>query len=141
MKQTTEERFWAKVDKNGPGGCWLWTAGTSKGYGQFLNGAHRVSYEMLVGPIPEGLHIDHLCRVRACVNPDHLEPVTRKENILRGVGAPAVNARKTHCSQGHPYNDENTYAYTYANGKESRRDCRACQRERKRQSRLRLGRH
>lgn len=104
---TPDQRFWAKVDKTET--CWLWTAGLNRhGYGQFkLNGrtrtAHRLAYEWLVGEIPEGLHLDHLCRVRHCVNPDHLEPVTCRVNLLRGETLQARNAAKTHCPQGHPY--------------------------------------
>lgn len=119
--------FWRRVDKNGDGGCWLWTgAKTSNGYG-YLNTdggrrlAHRFSYESLVGPIPAGLQLDHLCRVRHCVNPTHLEPVTQRENVLRGEGLSAANARKTHCSRGHEYTPENTYIYA-----EGRRHCRPC---------------
>jgi len=80
-----EIRFWAKVDKNGPGGCWVWTGALADtGYGIFnlrakLNNTHRVAYEWLVGPIPDGMHLDHLCRVRACCNPAHLEPVGQEE--------------------------------------------------------------
>lgn len=94
-------RFWSKVDKDHgkpldlrdlSTGCWEWVAGTSWGYGQFsLQGgniqAHRYAYELLVGPIPEGLDIDHLCMCRRCVNPAHLEPVTRGENNVRGTAA------------------------------------------------------
>lgn len=130
-----QERFWLKVDKAGPvpehnpslGPCWLWTAAAdSNGYGTFkvgvkMVGAHRVAYELLVGPIPDGFHIDHLCRVRACVNPAHLEPVTSRENTLRGVGFSAVNARKTHCPQGHQFTPENTYTQS-----DGRRRCRKC---------------
>lgn len=92
-----EARFWARVDKDSPapdyaphlGACWIWRGSISGGYGMVgwynkVRGAHRVAYEMLVGPIPEGLHLDHLCRVTACVNPAHLEPVTRGENVHRG---------------------------------------------------------
>jgi len=71
--------------------------------------AHRFAYEALVGPIPEGLKLDHLCRNRACVNPDHTEPVTDRVNTLRGFGPTAMNARATHCSEGHEFTDENTY--------------------------------
>lgn len=98
-----------------PSGCWLWT-GTldKKGYGGFSIArckkilAHRFAYEHFREPIPKGLTLDHLCRVHNCVNPDHLEAVTRRENLLRGVGFPAVNARKTHCLRGHEFNDRNT---------------------------------
>ena len=100
-------------------GCWHWTGSRDgAGYGRLSDplrpksgsmGAHRLSYEMFVGPIPEGLHIDHLCRVPRCVNPEHLEPVTQRENTLRGIGQGALNARKTHCHRGHEYTPENTY--------------------------------
>lgn len=102
------ERFWAKVDRRGHG-CWLWVGATTKGYGVFRDDndrnvlAYRYSYEQLRGPIPDGLTLDHLCRVPACVNPDHLEPVTIRENILRGTGPTARNAEKTHCVHGHPF--------------------------------------
>lgn len=128
---TLTERFWAKVDGRGEGVCWSWTAAlASGGYGLFtvherMVLSHRFAYELLVGPIPDGLHIDHLCRNRRCVNPDHLEPVTCRENVLRGVSNSARNARKTHCPQGHPYDDENTYI-TPVGG----RNCRACKRAR-----------
>lgn len=128
-------RFWSKVDKGGPGGCWLWTASrTPKGYGQFSVGgrkagnyrmlkAHRVAYLLLRGIIPATLELDHLCRVRHCVNPDHLEPVTNTENIRRGISPSAVGARKTHCPQGHPYSGNNLY--TNPSGF---RICRTCKR-------------
>lgn len=104
---TAMERFWSKIDRQ-PDGCWLWTAGTNRGgYGTFyFDGrdvkAHRFAYQTLVGPIPEGLVIDHLCRTRACVNPSHLDPVTAEENVRRGEGPTAVNARKARCHRGHP---------------------------------------
>jgi HNH endonuclease len=108
-------RFWSKVQRS-ESGCWEWTAAKTVGYGRFADKgrtllAHRVAYELLIGPIPEGLQIDHLCRNPSCVNPAHLEPVTSRENLLRGVGEPARNAAKTHCPQGHEYSPENTYAY------------------------------
>ena len=104
--QSDQDRFWFHVDKNFLG-CWLWTRTLNRGYGSFRSGAgktttaHRASYQMLKGAIPDGLQLDHLCRVRNCVNPDHLEPVTLKENVLRGVGITAENKSKTHCVRGH----------------------------------------
>lgn len=133
-RPTPVERFWSKVDKDGPlpvwapflGPCWLWTRATSFGYGVLNVGgvttrSHRFSYELLVGPIPEGLQIDHLCRIRNCVNPGHLEPVTLQENSLRGFCPSAINARKTHCNRGHKFTEENTWVDS-----EGKRNCRAC---------------
>lgn len=127
----TSERFRAKYDVS-PEGCWLWQAATyPNGYGQFWNGkrgqlAHRFAYETMVGPIPEGLDLDHLCRVRACVNPAHLEPVTRRENLLRGETLPARHAARDECRKGHAYTPENTRTYPGRG-----RQCRACDRDRK----------
>ena len=121
MRVPVEERFWSKVEKTDT--CWLWTASLqSTGYGQISVDrrprlAHRVAYEMLVGPIPAGLELDHLCRNRACVNPDHLEPVTHKVNMLR---SPHVGV--THCKKGHEFTSASTY--TRPNGL---RLCRICQ--------------
>ena len=128
MRLSVHERFLAKIVAPSVDDCWHWTAYTNeKGYGQFhvdgrLVKAHRWSYEHFVGPIPEGLQIDHLCRVRNCVNPHHLEPVTGRENVLRGESPGAINAVKTHCPQGHPYDAENTYRWR---GKRRCRTCRA----------------
>ena len=91
-------------------GCFIWTGYlTIGGYGGFgKKRAHRVSYECVNGDIPDGLVIDHLCRTRCCVNPSHMEAVTNKENILRGIGPTARNAVKTHCKKGHEFTPENT---------------------------------
>lgn len=98
------------------GDCWEWQAHRDKdGYGIFTFKhhhsvkAHRFSYELYKGAIPTDLVIDHLCRNRKCVNPNHLEIVTNKENCLRGIGPSAINSRKTHCNRGHPFDEENTY--------------------------------
>jgi hypothetical protein len=121
-------RFWAKVRIEGE--CWIWTGSLrDDGGGQFrLNGrtrkAYQVSFEALVGSIPEGLELDHLCRNRACVNPTHLEPVTHRVNMLRGRTVAAAHAAKTHCPAGHPYDETNTRRYR------GERRCRACKRER-----------
>lgn len=114
-------------------GCWEWVGGKSgTGYGCWkVNGktrrAYRVMYERAKGPVPEGKELDHLCRNRLCVNPDHLEPVTRRENVLRGISPSAVHARKTHCHQGHPFTPENTALWNRKNGTQTR-VCRTCRR-------------
>ena len=100
--QTMEEKFWARVEKTAT--CWLWRGPKDRdGYSRHGKRAsgHRFAYEIRRNRIPEGMTIDHLCRVRHCVNPDHMEIVTRKVNTLRGFGPSAVAARKTHCKNGH----------------------------------------
>ena len=115
--------------------CWTWTGSHfQSGYGQqWVNGknckAHRVSYVAAIGPIPDGLVLDHLCRNHACVRPDHLEPVTDRVNVLRGEGPAAVNAAKTHCPVGHPLTRDNLTPYEL---KHRGRNCLACARERNR---------
>ena len=125
-------RFWSKVTfPTDLTQCWLWHACIVRGYGQFTmkdSGikqiyAHRLSYELLIGSIPNGLTLDHICRNRSCVHPGHLEPVTNATNILRGMGPPAMNARKTHCRNGHLFNTQNTYARPSAM---RHRECRTC---------------
>lgn len=131
MSRNSVANFWSRVDKHGPlhpklGRCWLWLgAKNRKGYGQVgINGGyvavHRFAYQQERGRIKKGLTLDHLCRVRNCVNPHHLEPVTNRENILRGEGIAARNYRKTHCKHGHEFTPENVYLFR------GLRHCRAC---------------
>lgn len=121
------ERFWRRVNRDAT--CWTWRGGvTSNGYGTFTDrgrrvSAHRYAYEQSRGAIPAGLVLDHLCRNRRCVNPDHLEAVSERVNILRGTSPSASNVHRTHCPRGHEYSVENTR--TCRRGK---RTCRACQR-------------
>lgn len=121
------ERFNSKIAVTSAG-CWEWTASVERGgYGRYRVGsktrlAHRVSYEHLVGPIPDGLQLDHLCRNRRCVNPAHLEPVTCKENLMRGETEAARNAAKTHCKHGHELTAANVIVKRSVH-----RACRLCQ--------------
>lgn len=130
-----EERFWMKTDWRGEG-CWLWRAGfTTEGYGKFSVAsssalAHRVAYELEVGEIPPGLVLDHRCRNRSCINPAHLEPVTPRENTLRGEGVSALNARKPHC---HKHGVEFTRRTRRTGGEY--RECLPCKNEYKRNRR------
>lgn len=120
----TAPRFWERVEKTET--CWLWTGATNGGYGQLkvnrtIALAHRISYELHVGPIPAGLVIDHLCRVTSCVNPAHLEPVPQRINVLRGISPAAMQARQTHCKDGHEFTPENTIRDS-----RNKRRCRTC---------------
>lgn len=124
-------RFWRHVAKV-ESGCWEWTGhrNAMTGYGalnvnRVSTLAHRFSYEMNKGPIPAGLVIDHLCRNRACVNPDHLEVVSQRENCLRGEGISAIRARQTHCANGHPFAPPHLMTYIRNTGNLVRR-CRTC---------------
>lgn len=116
-------------------GCWLWTSSlVTHGYAQVkLNGksqqAHRFVYEQLVGKIPKGLELDHLCRVRNCVNPAHLEPVPHAENVRRGLAGAVAAERarsKTHCLRGHLYTEESTLLQYPKRGGNPTRSCRLC---------------
>lgn len=129
MKVTAVTPLWLRIvtaierDANG---CWLWTKKLNNmGYGHMgvrgkLHYPHRIAYAEFVGPIPDGLQLDHLCKVTRCCNPAHLEPVTGRENLRRGDGFAGLNARKTHCLRGHPFDERNTAFEGTA------RKCRAC---------------
>jgi hypothetical protein len=141
-RPTLRERLLSKAVINWETGCWEWTAHRNgSGYGVIglpsrkTGSAHRVAYELIHGPIPDGLDLDHLCRVRHCINPAHLEPVTRRENSLRGNGPGIVIARGDQCSAGHPYTEINTRV------RGGKRFCRTCDRARAKRCReRRLGR-
>jgi hypothetical protein len=121
----------ALTSSDDPERCWIWTGLLGDGgYGRAYDpgtqrtvAAHRASYEAFIGPIPDGLVIDHLCRNRACVNPTHLEPVTQRVNVLRGEGPTAERARRTHCKEGHPLSGDNLYIHPTR----GHRSCKACQ--------------
>lgn len=138
-------RFGSYVDFDGPvpatrpdlGPCHVWVGGarSTRGYGRILMGgrvvtAHRWNYEQKVGPVPDGLQLDHLCDNVSCVNEAHLEPTTGKINTLRGSGPTAVNAAKTHCKWGHEFTPENTYRHSGGG-----RRCAACHARRRQERR------
>lgn len=147
-------RFWAKVDKSGPvpecdqelGPCWLWTGAIHKntGYGicapakDRTMGVHVLAWELCVGDVFPGLSIDHLCRIKSCVNPRHLEPVTQAENVRRGTAGEASTARskaQTRCKRGHEFTEANTYMKTAGH---AQRSCRACNSQSQRRLQARL---
>jgi hypothetical protein len=131
MSVTVEQHFWSRVGKTDY--CWNWTGAIAgAGYGRVYFRkprppvyAHRFAYEQLVGSIPAGLEIDHLCRNRICVNPEHMEPTTHRTNVLRGTSPWAENAQKTECLRGHPLSGSNLYLHP-SNGS---RACRTCHKE------------
>lgn len=128
------ERLRSKFTVDIASGCWLWTAALDRhGYGVFrwegrAQRAHRVTYQLLVGKTE--LPLDHLCRVHACINPDHLEPVSHLENVRRGL-ALGMDRHKNECPKGHPMTAENIYAYTMTNGYVNHQ-CRTCRRDNRR---------
>jgi len=125
-------------------GCWIWLQYLApNGYGRVgwkgrIEWAHRVAYQEIHGPIPPGLQIDHLCRNRACVNPDHLEPVTSRTNVRRGNGFAGRRARQTHCIHGHEFTPENTAPHGRDGRAHVGRYCRTCHRLRMRAYRAEL---
>jgi HNH endonuclease len=132
---TLLQRFDAKVDRDGPGGCWLWLGYIDRaGYGRLRTGgrgepvnyAHRIAYEQHVGPIPAGTELDHLCRVRRCCCPTHLEAVPHAVNAWRGAAPTVVTAREDRCKRGHPFS-----ANAYTHPRTGKRQCRACRRARR----------
>ncbi len=140
-----EDRLWRRVDKNGPipehrpdlGPCWVWTGATTWGYGviqrgrrgEGTTGTHLVAYGLLVGPVPDGLELDHLCRNPPCCNPSHLEAVPHRVNILRGQSPAVVAFLSRTCKRGHDLDIEGRPLP----GQPWRRDCRACKRYRRSQ--------
>ena len=138
---TAEELFWTKVEPEPNSGCWLWMGYTNRdGYGTFSRRlAHRFAYELYRGPIPAGLTLDHLCRMRSCVNAAHLEICSQRANVLRGNGLAAQNARKAYCPNGHPYATHGFVQTGSSKGRQYRR-CRLCWRKPYRLS-TRAGRH
>lgn len=142
QRELPELRFWKRVNKYGPvsqyrpdlGSCWIWTGAKSAGYGHMrIDGkcvlSHRFSYSLLVSDALNGKELDHLCRVAACVNPSHLEPVTHKTNMMRGFGPGGLNHRKTHCLKGHELSGDNLYFKNALNKNGTRsqtRKCREC---------------
>jgi hypothetical protein len=125
------DRLQSKILPEPNSGCWIWMGALSEaGYGRDWNSrAHRVTYEALRGPIPDGMVLDHKCRTRCCVNPDHLEPVTDRENLMRGNTPARKNAEKTHCKRGHEFTPKNTRVSMAGSGTKCR-VCRECARRR-----------
>jgi hypothetical protein len=126
-------RFWSKVDRGGERECWVWLAKTNGRYGYFTVdgrqvGAHRVAYELMVGPIPPGFVVHHVCRTTRCVNPQHLRADTQSANVLRDQSPPARNAVKRSCVHGHPFSGVNVRIYTRRSGEVER----VCERARNR---------
>lgn len=140
VTEEQKRRFMALVNIR-PGMCWLWKGNHSKGYGRFLVqsadqqtiASHRFAYLAFVGKIPEGLELDHLCRNTRCCNPEHVEPVTREENLRRSDVALGIRSAATHCASGHEFTKANTYIRT-----SGRRACKECNRRRHQSTRGRV---
>lgn len=134
-----EDRLWLNVDRRGPGECWPWTGSLEDGYGRLrvASGkrmpAHRFAWTLVNGPVPDGMVMDHLCRNRACCNPAHVEPVSNRENLMRGDTHAARNSAKTRCIRGHDFTEENTYVDPLG-----RRCCKSCQSARRSERRDRI---
>jgi len=125
-----KRNLWKKIEREGD--CWVWTGSTAnRGYGSIHHNGrngylpHRLVWELLRGPIPDGLVLDHMCQNRRCVNPKHLDPVTNRVNILRGKSVAALNFIKTECVNGHAFDSKNTKIR-----KDGTRSCRQCERDR-----------
>jgi hypothetical protein len=132
-----DKRVESYVERIPFSGCWIWTGAIfpMTGYGEMRvngknQGAHRAVYEHFVGKVPQGMWLDHLCRVRCCVNPKHLEPVTPRENTMRGDTPARKNFEKIHCKNGHLFSNENVYVRPSGH-----RTCRICRTESKRKAR------
>lgn len=135
--EPVEQRFYKFISPEPNTGCWLWTGTRVDGYGVIATAkrksvkAHRLSFEMLKGPLLDGLLIDHMCRNRACVNPEHLRQVDRRTNNLENsMGQSAINAQKIMCNHGHTYTEENTKIYLKEDGSIKKRECIACAKRR-----------
>src|SRR6266498_3719295 len=134
-------RLWSRIDKNGPvptyrpdlGPCWIWQGATTSGYGRVyfdgrLQPVHHVVWFLTIGAFPDGRQADHLCRVRACCRPYHIEPVTQRINLMRGASPAAGYARRSHCAAGHPLEGPDADVYIHPDHP-TWRHCRKCRRK------------
>lgn len=140
MNSDVMDRIWARVTAD-DNGCWIYASNHPDGYGRVRVGkrsraAHLLTYEQMIGDIPDGLQLDHLCRNRSCVNPYHLDPVTQSVNSLRSPIVGRANSRKTHCKRGHEFTPENTGYAKQSGGRGIARRCRTCARDASRERRV-----